>query len=385
LEVAVLSFNEFIGITLNEMDVFCMPKLKTLDLSFNRLIAVKGTNMPLKIVGFLTYAMFFKLETFNVGHQWSNDDEAIWEGDDADTSRYANNHATKLLNRDDGLIAFMYKYLNFLAHQCHVTISRLLLCIFSGLPFDDKGTCKLAKCIAVHPDQYNWTKCEVGPSTDDFLHSLLGKQCNLMECYMGLIFPIPEYMNKMDISHIHVYHDPNKKCVGQGNGQSLCLYTQNNLEYLDLSSGLFSYYNRLVLSQATIRGLHKLKQFKYKGNNFPFLSMAMLHDMPALEEVNLSGNNLTYNGTLPKELFARSFNIKTIDVSATNLMSIEDNSFITLHSLTSLDLSNNHLPTATFNVDLSGTNLSYLNLRNNSLSGLSHYMRAQLELLSPER
>ena len=59
LEVDVLSFNEFVAVTLNEIDLFCMPELKTLDLSFNHVIALEATNTPSRVATLIFYGMLF--------------------------------------------------------------------------------------------------------------------------------------------------------------------------------------------------------------------------------------------------------------------------------------------------------------------------------------
>lgn len=180
--------------------------------------------------------------------------------------------------------------------------------------------------------------------------------------------------------------------------EEYALSTQSSLTVIDLSYNKLSFFNRSIFGQNYLFELQELmldhnnllrlevymNRDMYGGiylssNRFPIVPMSISIQSSAITNLELSNNSITY---LTQINFHVCNQLKYVNLSSNNIISIQDKSFFNLVILIKLDLSSNSLTHLT-NLTFAGLiNIEYMNLSNNRIEQLPYDVFYELKYLS---
>ena len=384
--------------SVNLTDFVCIGNVHYLDLSYNDLVAINLGSMCWGIkleVLILDHNMFGsvssihtgishylailetaqQLKTLNVNYCSSTTPyhKGLWDDNDVRTN------ITGLKN--DGNIDHLLSALNDV-------IPHTPLSLFAGYGYwiqDMMKHCgnihyrQVAKCInidkvcaffsCVAPD-FNMTACH-----DDHrpFETFSRQFCDYSECLYNMKLPLPRSLTEISMRELgkFSYHPANP--IRTPNESVLCFHPDNNIEIIDVANSILN----LNLGKNVVYGLKKLKCISIQGCHIMYVvNPLILSDMESLEEVHIGGNRLFENDHLPAVVFQHNIKLAVLNLSYSNLQTIESNAFINNKHLAVLDLSHNHLDASSLAaLDLSNNNITHLNLSFNALTTLPAEVR----------
>ncbi|XP_045215711.2 toll-like receptor 4 [Mercenaria mercenaria] len=152
--------------------------------------------------------------------------------------------------------------------------------------------------------------------------------------------------------------------------------SKNNLNRLDVQI----YCGNHTANRITI--------FDLAENNLEFLHPSILSFMPRIERLDLSNNLLNKmmdeSDILFENLFSSLLQLKSISLSANNLLAIPKNMFVKNFNLETIDLSSNSISQVTFTLS-HAEKLKLLDLRNNEINVIDETSIELLNSISTER
>ncbi|CAM1329384.1 Uncharacterised protein g9994 [Pycnogonum litorale] len=185
--------------------------------------------------------------------------------------------------------------------------------------------------------------------------------------------PMLEYLNLAD----NLISEPYTGRNGNSPFYSDCLFcSQKKLKFLDLSKNLMR-----VLISKSFEFLYDLERIDLSGNQLTSIARKLFSNSSKLKEINLSHNEITHiNGYSFDEIPG----LNTLNLNHNAISKLEDNSFSQLRQLDNLMLRGNRLKYFDSNLYWAenGTNLLFLDLRNNELSTLPKNVDTLMKIYS---
>ena len=193
-------------------------------------------------------------------------------------------------------------------------------------------------------------------------------------CQWGILLPIPTNLETIRISKSQVVFPSS-----QWFNKTFC-FGPNNLTVLDVSYMTFD----IAMYTTLFVGFDQLIEldFAYSSWSNFFHNPKLLHQVPRLEVLNMTGTNvgLYIRNDTHCLIFKKSLQLRKLYLSAAQITFIPLREFENLHQLELLDLSGNHLTEITFLVS-SLNSLSLLNISHNSLYQLTSNVTDNLDAL----
>ena len=392
------------GLTIDWENSACMLQLKYVDLRSNLLTDIHVNDMPGNTLSIAILSFFSQIETLLVSYQWythTDRSEAMWVNDDQ-TSVNQLEQVAPINGKEDDIqdfiisligsknkrylatVKFIFHYkswVKFVLNQCfNLQLINVLTCCISRIQQDD-DVCDTLHCLPTIPIA-SGKQCRTEENKLDFILNLLVTECKMKEpCAYKFPIPLLPKLRHLDIS----YFTFQSGHTALYQNRSVCVFSENNLEWLDVSHVVVRHNNisYRIESGEHLTGLKKLKYLNLQNTLQVFNFLSSLNEILSLEELHLSHIQLNLTNKLIAEIFSKNLNLKTIQMTHTLIDTTDRDTFSNLIHLQNLDLSNNNLNVDTLNVDLSRTNLTQLILHGNQLSTLSDYMTSQLSDLAP--
>ena len=375
LRVLDLSYNDIVHITGTHI---CFSDLHDLDLSHNLLASIGGVGgRRIRFLGWVS--IFQSLENLKVGPNWqvgsyqndilSVDDEttAVEVIPSHHDSPKKNSLLEMLENISDEMSVsptYAHTVQDILVKNCKIPMLTVVQC----LPklFNTVDFCEFFRCIFPDLKDSDIEACYDSPNR--FLTEIFRPICNYKHCFFGAEIPITPTIKHVDVSHFSIipiimrlYFDDETT--------TLCIHPNNQLTSIDISNNAIQVNEPHKWANIGIKGLNKLKTINAKDLRIPLLrNPHLLHNMPELEEVDLSGSSFLEEGnqTLPGSSLQYNENLKIVKMSRLNIMNIEHDAFVNNYKLEYLDLAMNNLSSNIY-FNVSATSVSFLNLSHNKI------------------
>ena len=118
-----------------------------------------------------------------------------------------------------------------------------------------------------------------------------------------------------------------------------------SIESVDLYSNFYieDSVHATVVSKVVFKGFQQLLFLNMSTNGLPSVHPKLTEDMPTLEQLDLSGNNVSESGYLPENMFSSNHNLRMLMLSKMAISHLQPNTFAHLWSLQSVNLHDNTL------------------------------------------
>ena len=162
--------------------------------------------------------------------------------------------------------------------------------------------------------------------------------------------------------------------------------SNNSLELLDLSNSVYQ-VDGLFINAVRISGLRKLRVVKFRHMNIKRFYMVSFNQAENLYDIDLSDNRFgQMTGKQLSQMFTKPLNIKKLNLSFCEIITLNDDFLRQFPQITFLDLSNNKLSTLPFNLSWPISNDSLImDLSYNQISTADDIFLESIKLLELHR
>ena len=167
---------------------------------------------------------------------------------------------------------------------------------------------------------------------------------------------------------------------------SITFSSNNSLELLDFSHSVCQ-VDGLFINALRISGLHKLRIVVFRHMNIKRIYMVTLNHADSLYDIDLSDNRFEQViGKQLSQMFIKPLNIKKLNLSFCDIVTVNDDFLRQFPQITFLDLSNNKLSNLPFNLSWLVSNDSLImDLSFNQISTADDIFLVSIKLLELHR
>ena len=202
-----------------------------------------------------------------------------------------------------------------------------------------------------------------------------------MEIKQGYI-KLPSCLRALQIDHSASSFDDSGIIPPVG----ITFSSNNSLELLDLSHSVYQ-VNGLFINALRMSGLHKLRIMKLRHMNIKRFYMVTINHAENLYDIDLSDNRFgQMTGKQLSQMFIKPLNIKKLNLSFCDIVTVNDDFLRQFPQITFLDLSNNKLSNLPFNLSwLISSDSLIMDLSFNQISTADDIFLESIKLLELHR